>query len=74
MLVLNIATMAVGYFSARAFGVEARQRLTISIESGLQNGTPAIAITASPMMLNSPQMAIAPAIYSLVMFGTSGVF
>ncbi len=73
VLVLNVATMAVGYFSAKALGVEARQRLTISIESGLQNGTLAIAIAASPLMLNSPEMAIAPAIYSLLMFGTSGV-
>ncbi len=73
VLVLNVVTMAVGYFSAKALGVEARQRLTIAIESGLQNGTLAIAIAASPLMLNSPEMAIAPAIYSLLMFGTSGV-
>ncbi len=73
VLVLNVSTMAVGYFSAKVFGIDVRQRLTISIESGLQNGTLAIAIAASPLMLNSPAMAVAPAIYSLVMFGTAGV-
>lgn len=71
-LVLNVATMAVGFFSGKIFGIDLRQRLTISIESGLQNGTLAIAVAASPLLLNSPQMAIFPAIYSLIMFVTCG--
>jgi len=72
-LVLNAVTMTVGYFSARFFGVNLRQQLTISIESGLQNGTLAIAVAASPLLLNSPSMAIFPAIYSLVMFASAGI-
>jgi len=71
-LVLNGATMAVGFFSGKIFGIDLRQRLTIAIESGLQNGTLAIAVAASPLLLNSPQMAIFPAIYSLIMFVTCG--
>jgi bile acid:Na+ symporter, BASS family len=69
---LNVATMVVGYFSAKVFRLPEKQRLTISIESGLQNGTLAIAIASSPLMLGSPAMAIAPAIYSLIMFVSSG--
>jgi bile acid:Na+ symporter, BASS family len=72
-LALNVATMAAGYFSAKLFRLSREQGLTISIESGLQNGTLAIAIATSPLMLGSPQMAIAPAIYSLIMFLTSGL-
>jgi BASS family bile acid:Na+ symporter len=69
---LNVATMAVGYFSAKVFRLPQKQRMTIAIESGLQNGTLAIAIASSPLMLGSPPMAIAPAIYSLIMFVSSG--
>jgi len=72
-LTLNVVTLLVGYYSAKALAVSARQRMTISIESGLQNGTLAIAVAASPLLLNSPQMAIVPAIYSLIMFVTAGV-
>lgn len=72
-LALNVATMAAGYFSAKLFRLRLRQAFTISIESGLQNGTLAIAIAASPLLLNSPPMAIAAAIYSLIMFVTAGV-
>ncbi len=71
-IALNVLTMAVGYFSAKWFALGRRQAFTISIESGLQNGTLAITIAASPLLLNSPDMAVAPAIYSLVMFVTSG--
>lgn len=68
VVLLNVATMAVGFFSARLASIRRDQALTVSIESGLQNGTLAITIAASPLLLNNPTMAIAPAIYSLVMF------
>lgn len=73
VLALNVLTMAVGYGSAKLLRLGPAQGLTISIESGLQNGTLAIAIASSPLLLNSPPMAIVPAIYSLVMFATSGL-
>ena len=47
------------------------QSRTISIESGIQNGTMAIAI-ASGVLMND-NYAIAPAVYSLIMFFTGGV-
>jgi BASS family bile acid:Na+ symporter len=71
-LALNVSTMVVGYLSAKLLRLPRAQGLTISIESGLQNGTLAIAIATSPLMLNSPPMAIVPAIYSLIMFVSSG--
>ena len=70
-LALNVATMAVGYFSARLFKIKSKQALSISIESGIQNGT--LAISIAVILLHSTEFSIAPAIYSLLMFVTGGV-
>lgn len=70
-LLLNVSTMVVGYFSARLFRIKDKQALSISIESGIQNGT--LAITVAVVLLGSTEFAIAPAIYSLLMFFTGGV-
>ncbi len=70
-LVLNVATMAVGYYSARLFGIKDKQALSISIESGIQNGT--LAISIAVILLHSTAFSIAPAIYSLLMFFTGGI-
>ncbi len=69
-LLLNVSTMAVGYFSARLFRITDKRALSISIESGIQNGT--LAITIAVVLLGSTEFAIAPAIYSLLMFFTGG--
>ncbi|MFO7668332.1 MAG: hypothetical protein R6W31_01610 [Bacteroidales bacterium] len=61
----------IGYFSARLSRLNLAQRITISIESGIQNGTLGIAICAT--LLHNPTMTISPAIYSLIMFMTAGV-
>ncbi len=70
-LVLNVAMLIIGYFTARIFSLRISQSITISIESGIQNGTLGIAIAAT--LLNNPTMTISPAIYSLIMFGTAGL-
>ena len=70
-LLLNVSTMVVGYFSARLFRITDRRALSISIESGIQNGT--LAITIAVVLLGSTEFAIAPAIYSMLMFFTGGV-
>ena len=70
-LVINVATMAVGYYSARLFGIKDKQALSISIESGIQNGT--LAISIAVILLHSTAYSIAPAIYSLLMFFTGGI-
>lgn len=70
-LALNLSMLLVGYFSPRLFGLNVAQRITISVESGIQNGTLAIAICAT--LLHNPTMTISPAIYSLIMFMTAGL-
>lgn len=70
-IALNLATLLIGYFSARFLGLGRRQSTTISIESGIQNGTLGITIAAT-LLVNS-QMAIPSAVYGILMFGTSAV-
>jgi BASS family bile acid:Na+ symporter len=68
ILILNIVTIFVGFYSAKLLGLNFRQSSTVSIESGIQNGTLAIAIAAGTTLLDNPQMAIPPAVYSILMF------
>ena len=70
-LVLNVATMLVGYYSAKLFKINDRRSISISIESGIQNGT--LAMSIAIVLLGSTELAITPAIYSLLMFFTGGV-
>jgi len=70
-LALNVSTIVVGLLTAKIARLNLTQSLTISIESGIQNGTMAIAI-ASGILMND-NYAIAPAVYSLIMFFTAGV-
>ena len=69
-LTLNIVTMLIGFLSALLFKIKRKAALSISIESGIQNGT--LAITIAVVLLNNSEFAIAPAIYSLLMFFTGG--
>ena len=69
-LSLNVITMIIGFYSAKLFKLSKSQSITVSIESGIQNGTMAIFIALN--ILESSEMSITPAIYSLVMFGTGG--
>lgn len=71
-LTLNVVAMAGGYFIAKAARLRREETITIGIEVGIQNGTTAIFIAAS--LLKSPEMTVAPAIYSLIMFGTGAIF
>ena len=66
MLSLNLLTLVVGFFLASVFLLPKKQRLTISIESGIQNGTLGIMIAAT--LLKNSEMTIPIAIYSLIMF------
>jgi BASS family bile acid:Na+ symporter len=73
-LVFNVVSMAVGYFIPRLFRLPEKQAVAIGMEIGIHNGTLAIAIASAPTLLNSPKMAIPPAIYSLIMFFTAAAF
>lgn len=70
-LVLNLATMLIGYQTSKMFKLKTKQAISISIESGIQNGTMAIMIAT--VLLGNTAFAIAPAIYSFIMFFTGGV-
>jgi len=69
--VLNITTMVVGYYSSKLFKITDKRAVSISIESGIQNGT--LGITIAVVLLGSTAFAITPAVYSLIMFFTGGV-
>ena len=70
-LTLNVLTMALGYLISNILKLNRKQAISISIESGIQNGTLAIAIATGVLM--NTEYAIAPAIYGLLMFFTSAV-
>ncbi|WP_024772695.1 bile acid:sodium symporter family protein [Aquimarina macrocephali] len=70
-LCLNAITMIVGYYSSRLFRIKDKRAISIAIESGIQNGT--LAITIAVVLLKNTSFAVAPAVYSLLMFFTGGV-
>ncbi|MEO8934323.1 MAG: bile acid:sodium symporter family protein, partial [Xanthomarina sp.] len=69
-LLLNILTMFVGYLTARLFKLNFKNVISITIESGIQNGTLAFVIATS--ILNHVEMAIPTIAYSMWMFVTGG--
>lgn len=70
-LALNVVMLLIGFLSARILRLRMAQSITISVESGIQNGT--LGITIASTLLHNDVMAISPAIYSLIMFMTAGV-
>jgi len=71
-LVLNVLMMGLAYFIASMFASGAQQRVAISIECGLQNGTLAIAVAT--LLFGGGLVVVPAATYSLIMFGTSLLF
>ena len=71
-LALNVVMMVLAYYVARMFASGPAQRVTISIECGLQNGTLAIAVAT---LLFDGGLAVIPAgTYSLIMFATALIY
>tara|TARA_B100000795_G_scaffold64672_1_gene43772 strand:+ start:3076 stop:3897 length:822 start_codon:yes stop_codon:yes gene_type:complete len=70
-LVLNIVTMGLGYLTARMFKLEIKNTISITIESGIQNGTLALVIATS--ILNNVEMGIPIGAYAIWMFLTAGI-
>jgi len=62
-----ICMFAFGYFIGAPFRLNKKQRTTLGIEVGMQNGALAISIAVSPYLLNTPQAAIVPSAYSFIM-------
>lgn len=70
-LLLNILTLLISYYIAKAFFLPKTQQISIAIEAGIQNGTLGIVIAAT--LLENSAMTIPIAIYSLLMFLTAAV-
>ncbi|MBM1105125.1 bile acid:sodium symporter family protein [Aurantibacter crassamenti] len=65
-VLLNLSTMTIGFVLAVLFKLSKKQAISISIETGIQNGT--LAITLATIALNNAEFAIVPAIYGLLMY------
>jgi len=69
-LLLNVVTMALGYYSSKWFKLSAVQTTSITIEVGLQNST--LSMFMALTLLANYKMSFTPAIYTLIMFFTAG--
>lgn len=70
-LILNIITMGIGFLTARLFKLTFEDSISITIESGIQNGTLAFVIVTT--ILQNVEMGIPIGMYSIWMFITSGI-
>ena len=70
-LLLNLLTMALGYLTAKVFGIKGKSQISITIESGIQNGTLAFVIATT--ILNNVEMGLPTGAYSIWMFITGGI-
>jgi BASS family bile acid:Na+ symporter len=66
--------LALGYLVPILVRLPKRQATAIGLEIGIHNGTLAITIASSPLLLNNSTMAIPAAIYSLIMYFTAATF
>lgn len=70
-LLLNVLTMGLGFATAKLFKLNFKSVVSITIESGIQNGTLAFVIATS--ILNNVEMGIPTVAYSMWMFVTGGI-
>jgi BASS family bile acid:Na+ symporter len=68
---LNIGMMIIGYLAASFFALPIKQRITLSIDTGIQNGSMGIFVAAT--LLQNSTMALPSAIYGITMFLTAAV-
>lgn len=69
-LALNVISMGLGFVGARLMKLDESQATSISIETGIQNGT--MAITIAVGILGRTDLSIVAGVYSLIMFFTAG--
>lgn len=70
-VLLNVAMLGAGIVTARAVGLGGRDATTISIESGVQNGTLAIAVGSIIAGIDGqalPPVTVPAAVYSITMY------
>ncbi len=71
-LLLNILSMLLGFLIPAIFSASLKDRVTISIETGIQNATLGIVISAT--LLQNATVAIIPAMYGIIMFISAAGF
>lgn len=72
VLLFNLASLLAGYAAARAARLGVPQATAVAFEIGIHNGT--LAIFVALHVLQMAGAAVAPAIYSLLMYVTGGLF
>ena len=70
-LFLNLGTMGLGFLTAKLFKLDFEDSISVTVESGIQNGTLGFVIATS--ILNNIEMGIPIGIYSIWMFITGGI-
>jgi len=63
---LNVLGLVFGLVVGRLCGLTRPQAFTVAVELGIKNGTLALMVALS--LLHSPEMSVAPAVYSVFMF------
>ena len=63
---LNLSGIALGMAGGRIAGLPPKDALTVAIELGIKNGTLGLLVTLT--LLNSSEMSVPSAVYSLIMF------
>ncbi|MFC0534049.1 bile acid:sodium symporter family protein [Phytohabitans kaempferiae] len=71
-LAFNLISLAVGYLAPRLAGVGRAESVAAAFEVGIHNGT--LAIVLATTLLDSTEIAIPAAVYSLIMFFTAAAF
>ena len=71
-LLFCLASLAAGFYVPRALGVVRRQAIASAFEIGVHNGTLAIAVAIS--VLESVELAVPAAVYSVLMFPVAALF
>jgi bile acid:Na+ symporter, BASS family len=70
-ITLNLLTMALGFAAALLFRLPRTQRITIAIETGIQNATLSLGISLG--LLESARIAMPSVVYGLFMFLSGGL-
>jgi BASS family bile acid:Na+ symporter len=71
-LVFNLISLTVGYLAPRLAKVGKAESVAAAMEIGIHNGTLAIVIATT--LLNSTEIAVPAAVYSIIMFFTAAAF
>ncbi|MDE0391787.1 MAG: hypothetical protein OXI57_06935 [Rhodospirillales bacterium] len=71
-LALNVVMMGLAFALAWLFATGPRQRVAISLECGVQNGT--LAITVGSLLLEDTAVVVPAATYSILSLGTALIF